>query len=84
LGHPARDAQVEPAHQTPFEPECNAALAEIVGVNSTSTLSPPASGCGSYITHAPRGVGDDLVLVLEPDAKGALGSSFRHDTGKLQ
>src|SRR5580693_7162683 len=38
----------------------------------------------TVLAHAARGVGDDLVLVLELDAEGGIRQQFRHHTGKFQ
>src|SRR3974390_3192626 len=66
-----------------FEPVRDPAFGEIVRCHLDQHLV-AGEYADAVLAHATGGVGDDLVLVLELDAKSGVRQQFRDDTGKFQ
>src|SRR5215471_14324261 len=66
-----------------FEPVGNPALGQIIRRHFDQHLV-ASEHTDAVLTHASRGVRDDLMIVLELDPKGGVRKQFRHHAGKFQ
>src|SRR6185312_4701712 len=87
LGRPimCADQSFEPANhlnRQSFESVSDPTLGQIVRRHLHQHLV-AGEHTDTVLAHAAGGVGDNLVLVLELDAKGGVGQELRHDTRKF-